>query len=105
MAHELHIPDSNDSLGAILVFALEYNAYERLAADPAHLGEVVEPIRDALDRGERIPEWAGSDLLRGALFFYQRMTHHWGEVSPAADRSMRLLVAAIRERSQQHPDR
>jgi hypothetical protein len=86
-------------LQGILEFALTYNGYERLATEVEHLHGVVEPVLTSLAAEEAPPEWAGIDLLRGALFFIQRQTHHWGDVPDEQERFMRQLVGAIAERA------
>lgn len=92
------VPDPEGPIQPILEFALTYNAYDRLCS--ADLGRLVSPVLQPLAKTGRPPEWAGIDLLRGTLFFIQRMTHHWGEIPPAEDRQMRALVDAIASRNQ-----
>jgi hypothetical protein len=59
------------------------------------LRRIVEPVLQPLEAGDPVPGWAGIDILRGTLFYLQRMTHHWEDVPPEQERQMRLLVAVI----------
>lgn len=86
---------SDAPLDEVLRFAVTYNGYARLARDVGRLHDVVEPVLESLRERGAVPEWAGLDLLRGALFFLQRQTHHWGDVPPEEEAYMRTLVAAI----------
>jgi hypothetical protein len=95
MSGTVSCPRADAPLQDLLDFALSYDGYQRLGADPAVLRRIVEPLLQELETGETVPEWAGLDLLRGTLFFVQRQTHHWGDVPPEQERHMRLLVAAI----------
>ncbi len=88
-------PEPTAELEEILSFALTYHGYRRLAHDPNLLYGIVSPVLDDMRSGGGIPEWAGLDLLRGALFYLQRSTHHEGYVPPEGERQMRTLVAAI----------
>ena len=64
---------------------------------PAELHRFIEPVLTSVrDRGEPGAH-AGVELLRAALFYLQRQTHHWGHVPPADEREMRILLAAIRQ--------
>jgi hypothetical protein len=95
MSGTVSCPPADAPLQDLLDFALSYDGYQRLGADPAALRRVVEPILQGLETRETLPDWAGLDLLRGTLFFIQRQTHHWGDVPPEQERHMRCLVAAI----------
>jgi hypothetical protein len=88
--------DDNIPLSDLLSFALSYNAYARLAQDPEHLVGIVQPVLAELEHGQDPPAWAGLDLLRGALFYIQRQTHHWGDVPREQESQMRSLLSAIR---------
>ena len=96
-------PGDDISLPELLQFALTYNGYQRLGDHPTHLHRVVRPVLAAIEKGERPPTWAGLDLLRGALFYIQRMTHHWGDVPPEQEAQMRALLRAIREATHGRP--
>lgn len=88
---------SADAAPALLdSFGVSYDAYRRLAASPGQLAKVVAPVLDALRTGQPIPEWAGIDLLRGALFCVHRRGHHTGP-SSGLERDFRVLIARIRE--------
>jgi hypothetical protein len=89
-------PEKGADLQVILSFALSYNGYERIAREVPDLARVVEPVLEHVESAGSAPPWAGSDLLRAALFFLQRQSHHWGYVPPEQEQRMRLLVEAIR---------
>jgi hypothetical protein len=65
----------------LLEWAHKYDAYKRLASDSSLLLEVLRPLREAFERDEVIPEWAGVDLLRGWAFYIAR-AYHWGGYAP-----------------------
>ncbi len=89
-------PSADAPLHDLLEFGLSYNGYERLAGDPEALRRIVDPVIRELDSSGTVPGWAGLDMLRGALFYLQRLTHHWGDVPADQERQMRVLVTAIR---------
>ncbi len=91
-------PPSDAPLLTLLEYALTYDGYERLAGTVQRLGALVKPVLATLDRTKSVPEWAGGDLLRGALFFVQRQTHHWGDVPAHQEWQMRRLVEALTAR-------
>lgn len=88
-------PEPTAELEEILRFALTYDGYRRLAHDPNLLHGIVSPVLDDLSSSRGVQEWAGLDLLRGALFYIQRSAHHVGYVSPDDERQMRALAVAI----------
>lgn len=53
-------------------WALAYNAYDRLAADPRDLERLLSSARDEFHTSGRVPEWCGVDLLRGWAFYLVR---------------------------------
>lgn len=93
------IPDPEGPLFDLLVFALTYDAYARLAHPPENLARLVSPVTKALAKTGEPPPWAGVDLLRGTLFWIQRKTHHWGDVPAEEENQMRTLVRAIAKHS------
>lgn len=103
MEEHTRCPSPDADLGEILRFALTYDGYWRLSTGPEHLRPVIGPVLDSMDAGKGIPEWAGLDLLRGTLFFIQRMTHHWGDVPPEQETQMRSLVDAIGRLARDRP--
>lgn len=92
-------PARDAPLPDILGFALTYNGYDRLGSGPDALVPIVQPVLEAMRVDGQVPEWAGLDLLRGTLFWVQRLTHHWGDVPPAEEALMRDLVEAISARA------
>ena len=90
------VPADSCDLTELLDFALSYEGCMRLGDSPSRLEPVVAPVLRSLEDSGKPPEWAGIDLLRGALFYVQRMTHHWGDVPAREERQMRTLLAAIR---------
>jgi hypothetical protein len=88
-------PAADADLEGVLLFALSYNGYQRLAEDVEQLAGVVAPVLEHLEAHGAPPPWAGYDLLRGALFFLQRQSHHWGLVPPDQEARMRRLIDAI----------
>lgn len=97
MSDWIECPPVDVRLDELLAFARTYNGYERLGNDPEHLQRVVRPVLTRVENGQQPPEWAGIDLLRGALFYIQRMTHHWGDVPDEQEAQMRVLLTAIRQ--------
>ena len=95
MPRSVRCPDPDAPTEKLLVFAGRYNGYARLANDPQRLQAVVADVLRALDSTERCPEWAGLDLLRGALFYIDREAHHFGELTRERERHVRQLVSAI----------
>lgn len=95
MAEYTRCPEPTAELEQILRFALTYHGYRRLAHDPNRLYGIVSPVLEDMNSGRGIPDWAGLDLLRGALFYLQRSAHHVGHVSGDDERQMRTLAAAI----------
>jgi len=82
---------------ALIKWASKYNGYERLAHAPEGLEAVLTPLMQEYSTTERIPDWAGVDLLRGWAFYCYR-AHRWSghgfllEDYP----EMALIVEAIR---------
>lgn len=95
MADFIRCPSPRASLPELDEFGISYNAYVRVAA-PERLLQVVRPVIRAIDQGKGVPEWAGIDLVRAALFFVHRRGHFSGP-SPELEASFRLLVARISE--------
>jgi hypothetical protein len=89
-------PGPEADLKVILRFALSYNGYERIGRGVEDLARVVKPVLEHLKSSGSAPPWAGTDLLRAALFFLQRQSHHWGHVPPDQEQRMRVLVDALR---------
>lgn len=56
----------------LIKWALRYNGYKRLATDSNQLLEVLQVLIKPYERDQRIPEWAGIDLLRGWAFYLVR---------------------------------
>ena len=81
---------------ALIEWACEYNAYERLAGSPNRLWDLLHPLRDAFERAGSIPDWAGVDLLRGWAFWLVR-AHSHGGYSPLCEEfpEIEAIVAAI----------
>jgi hypothetical protein len=100
----------SSALGAIqeedeypfLTWSTKYNAYERLSADVEQLTALVRPLHEALERGGRIPEWAGPDLLRGLAFWIGRAIR-WSSMSADIDAAGDRRVAMIAEAINLHP--
>ena len=84
------------SLPDLLEFALTYDGYERLA-DAEHIHQVVRPVLRAIEKNGNPPEWAGLELLRGALFVLQRNMHWTDDPSGQLEQHMRILLRAIRQ--------
>lgn len=66
-------------------WALTYDGYARIAADPNALLRVLTPAMEEFDRTGRVPAWAGVDLLRAWVFYRQREAHHNGSGEMARD--------------------
>lgn len=63
---------------AWLKFAGRFNAYERLAAEPHQLEQLLQPARREYTATGEVPGWCGPDLLRAWLFLLYRMDHFAG---------------------------
>lgn len=63
-------------------WAHTYNGYERLAAGPGKLYELLAPLRHEFDQQGSVPDWAGIDLLRGWAFYLVRAHRHSGGYGP-----------------------
>jgi hypothetical protein len=87
----------------LLAFARTYNGYDRLGRGPENLAPLVRSVIAALEATGSPPEWAGLDLLRGALFFMHRRTHHLGHVSADEESRMRILTSRIRQLAHGRP--
>lgn len=89
-----------------IMWALEYNAYERLAGGdegPGALARLLEPVWTEFERGGRVPEWCGVDLLRGWAFYLVRADYHSGGLS-LGDRGHKTPEwTAVLERIASHP--
>ena len=59
-----------------------YNGYERLAAGPGKLYELLAPLRQEFDQHGMVPDWAGIDLLRGWALYLVRAHRHGGGYEP-----------------------
>ena len=61
-----------------LDWALSYDGYQRLAASPDDLRQVIQGGRDSYSRDGVVPTWCGVDYLRGWIFYLARQDHHEG---------------------------
>lgn len=77
-------------------WALTYDGYERIAADPLALYRVLAPAIEEFERTGRVPTWAGVDLLRAWAFYRQREAHHSGLDDMARD--WEPVLDALRQR-------
>lgn len=87
----------------LLEWALEYDAYKRLAYGPDRLADVVRPLSDSIKQNGKAPEWAGVDLLRGLAFCLNRQLNWPGEPKPREEEvihQLRIIADAI----DRHPD-
>ncbi len=66
----------------LIEWAHTYNGYERLAAGPGELFELLAPLRHEFDQHGMVPDWAGIDLLRGWAFYLVRAHRHSGGYEP-----------------------
>ena len=76
-------------------WALAYNAYERLAADPEDLERLLSPARDDFHSTGSVPEWCGVDLLRGWAFYLVRADHFAG--GGTLGEEWQAVLSAVRE--------
>lgn len=74
----------------------DLTGYVRLA-NTDHIHQVVYPVLDAIETNGNPPEWAGLDLLRGAMFVLQRNMHWTDDPSGQLEQHMRVLLRAIRQ--------
>lgn len=84
--------DEDSSTPEELEWALAYNAYERLAENPAGLEHLLSPALDGFRTTGRVPGWCGVDLLRGWAFYLVRGDHFAGGGPRAASRRPRPEV-------------
>lgn len=63
---------------AQIEFVHEYNGYERLGRSPEALYRLVQPAHEQYQRTGRVPDWCGTDLLRGWAFYLARADRHAG---------------------------
>ncbi|PRY52242.1 hypothetical protein BCF74_13421 [Knoellia remsis] len=56
----------------------EYNAYDRLARTPEKLYELIRPAHEHFEHTGRVPDWCGTDFLRGWAFYLARADRHAG---------------------------
>jgi len=61
-----------DARQADITWAHHYAGYERLAASPEKLAELLGPARLEWRSSGQIPDWCGVDLLRGWAFYLAR---------------------------------
>lgn len=95
-------PQAGAPLPELLQFALTFNGYTRVASSPSKVSELLEPFFREWKASRTIPEWAGLDTLRGALFWVQRGGHHRGDEAEQGS-DLRELVAAIRNKCGDRP--
>ena len=70
---------------AEIEWAHTYDAYARVAADPAVLWSILEPAHRELRETGQVPEWCGVDFLRAWAFFMVRADRHQGGGSLGRD--------------------
>lgn len=76
-------------------FALSYDGYGRIGRDAASLARIVRPVVERIQHRGYVPQWAGLDLMRAALFWLQRQAHFTEYTAPANEKEMRILVSEI----------
>ena len=64
----------------MVAWAQKYNAYERIA-ESDELQRLIIPLHEGWEASQRVPEWAGVDLLRAWAFFCAR-SHRWSGYQP-----------------------
>lgn len=82
----------------LIGWALEYNAYNRLAGTgsfPAALREVLLPLIESYKESGVIPQWAGVDLLRAWAFYLVRINRHEDGYLLQEHPEMHAIVAAV----------
>lgn len=83
----------------LAVFAESYNGYSRMARGPHELYKVVRPVLETLQRTGRVPDHAGLDLTRAALFYRAREARHSGDLDDDDIRAWAPLLEHIRRLS------
>lgn len=76
-------------------WALAYNAYDRLAAEPGDLGRLLSTARDGFRSTGRVPGWCGVDLLRGWAFYLVRADYFAG--GGTLGEEWQAVLSAVRE--------
>lgn len=82
----------------LLEWALEYDAYQRLAQGPDRLAAVVKPLRDWIKHHGDAPAWAGVDLLRGLAFCLHRELNWTSDAKLREDEiisDLKILAEAV----------
>lgn len=97
----MHAADLNKY--QLLEWALQYDAYQRLAYGPDRLADVVKPLRDWIKQHDDAPLWAGVDLLRGLAFYLHRELN-WSADTQLREDDIISELKIIAEAVDRHPD-
>jgi len=83
-------------------WAGQYNGYDRLAGGVSELSRLLDPVQTETTLTGQIPDWAGTDLLRGWAFYLLRADRHGGGYGLARDGAMRGIWAEIMDAVRRH---